>query len=97
MKNFSLWKIKIKFGNYSDYSYICKQNEKDKVMETNNQRVYVTLPDSDISFLRTISRKMGWSVKREQKSGIEKGLEDIQAGRVYHAKNSEDLIKQILG
>ena len=66
-------------------------------MATNNQRVYVTLPSSDIRFLRTISRRMGWHVKREQKSGIEKGLEDIRAGRVYHAKNSEDLINQILG
>ena len=66
-------------------------------METSNQSVYVTLPSADIRFLRTLSRKMGWSVKRERKSGIEKGLEDIRAGRVYHAKDSEDLIKQILG
>lgn len=66
-------------------------------MEASNQSVYVTLPSADISLLRALSRKMGWSVKRERKSGIEKGLEDIQAGRVYHAKNSEDLIKQILG
>ena len=66
-------------------------------METSNQSVYVTLPSTDIRFLRTLSRKMGWSVKRERKSGIEKGLEDIRAGRVYHAKDSEDLIKQILG
>ena len=66
-------------------------------MEASHQSVYITLPSTDISFLRTLSRKMGWSVKRERKSGIEKGLEDVQAGRVYHAKNSEDLVKQILG
>lgn len=65
-------------------------------MEASNQSVYVTPPSTNISFLRTLSRKMGWSVKRKRKSGIEKGLEDVQAGRVYHAKNSEDLIKQML-
>lgn len=66
-------------------------------MEASNQRVYITLPNADVSFLRTLSRKMGWQVKCERKSGIEKGLEDVRAGRVYHAKDSEDLIKQILG
>ena len=61
------------------------------------ENVQITLPYADISFLRTISKKMGWSLKRQRKSGIEKGLEDIRRGNVYHAKNSEDLIKQILG
>ena len=59
--------------------------------------VQLTLPNADLSFLRTISKKMGWSLKLQRKSGIEKGLEDIQKGNVFHAKNSEDLIKQILG
>ena len=66
-------------------------------MQTYTENVQLTLPNADLTFLRTISRKMGWSLKRQRKSGIEKGLEDIQRGNVYHAKNSEDLIKQILG
>ena len=70
---------------------------KDRMMEASNQSVYVTLPSADLKFLRTLSQKMGWSVKCERKSGIEKGLEDVRSGRVYRAKNSEDLIKQILG
>ncbi len=61
------------------------------------ENVQLTLPNADLSFLRTISKKMGWSLKRQRKSGIEKGLEDIRKGNVFHAKNSEDLIKQILG
>lgn len=61
------------------------------------ENVQLTLPYADLSFLRTISKKMGWSLKTKRKSGIEKGLEDIRKGNVYHAKNSEDLIKQILG
>jgi len=61
------------------------------------ENVQLTLPNADLSFLRTISKKMGWSLKRQRKSGIEKGLEDVHKGNVFHAKNSEDLIKQILG
>ena len=59
--------------------------------------VTMSLPNTDLSFLRTLSKKMGWTLKRHRKSGIEKGLEDIRKGNIYHAKNSEDLIKQILG
>ena len=99
-----------------------------------DESVQLTLPLADLSFLRTISRKMGWSLRvqsrsssvglpptgskkaaskqmpsssreiaeREQtrpkdKSGIEKGLDDIRKGNVFHAMNSDDLIKQILG
>ena len=61
------------------------------------ENVQLTLPNADISFLRTISKKMGWLLKLQRKSGIDKGLEDIRKGNVFHAKNSEDLIKQILG
>ena len=31
------------------------------------------------------------------KSGIEKGFEDIRIGNVFHTKDSQDLILQILG
>lgn len=50
-----------------------------------------------MSLLRSLSKKMGWTIHRQRRSGIEKGLEDIRKGNVYHAKNAEDLIKQILG
>jgi len=62
-----------------------------------NQTVNLTLPHADVSFLRALSKKMGWSVRVERKSGIEKGLDDIRKGNLYHAENSEDLLKQILG
>ena len=32
-----------------------------------------------------------------RKSGIEKGLEDIRKENVFRAKNSQDLVNQILG
>ena len=64
---------------------------------TSYQTLNLTLPHADVSFLRTLSKKMGWNVRAERKSGIEKGLDDIRNGKLYHAKNSEDLLKQILG
>ena len=62
-----------------------------------SEDVTLSLPNTDLSFLRTLSKKMGWTMRRHRKTGIEKGLEDIRKGNVFHAKNSEDLIKQILG
>lgn len=34
--------------------------------------------------------------KREQKKGLDKALDDVKAGRVYKAKDVDDLFKQIL-
>ena len=62
-----------------------------------SENVTLSLPHGDLSLLRSLSKKMGWTMRRQRKSGIEKGLDDIRNGNVYHAKNSEDLIKQILG
>ncbi len=62
-----------------------------------SESVTILLPQDDVSLLRNLSKKMGWTIQRKRKSGIEKGLEDIRKGNVHHAKNSEDLIKQILG
>ena len=61
------------------------------------QTVNVTLPQADLGFLRSFSKKMGWNVRVKRMSGIEKGLEDIRTGNVFHAKDSKDLIQQILG
>lgn len=35
------------------------------------------------------------NVKR--KSGLDEALEDIEAGRIYHAESAEEMFKQILG
>ena len=50
---------------------------------------------SDLSFLRTLSKKMGWTIKRPRKSGIDRALDDVKAGRVYEAKNVDDLFEQL--
>jgi len=87
-----------------------------------SENVMLSLPYGDLSLLRSLSKKMGWTMRRQHKdaikkvksdthinsnerkqsrqkvkSGIEKGLDDIRKGNVFHAKNSEDLVKQILG
>ena len=36
-------------------------------------------------------------VEPAPKSGLDKALEDVEAGRVYKAKDVDDLFKQILG
>ena len=64
-----------------------------------SQTIQLTLPKSDIKMLKKLASGMGWvasSLSSKKKSGIEKGLEDIRNGNVYHAKNSQDLISQIL-
>ena len=50
----------------------------------------------DMALLKELAEKYGWSIGKK-KSGIQKGLDDIKAGRVHKAKNAEDMFKQILG
>ena len=54
-------------------------------------RIYV----KNIAYMQTTTNIE--NAKRERKSGIDKGLEDIRKGNVYYAENSEDLIRQIFG
>jgi outer membrane biogenesis lipoprotein LolB len=55
------------------------------------------VPKSDLPFLRKIAKGMGWTITSTKKSGIDLGLEDIKAGRVYRAANAEEMLSQILG
>lgn len=64
-------------------------------METNT--VHINVPKKDMTFLRKLAANMGWTIRTQRKSGIEKALEDVAAGRVYSAKDADDLIRQILG
>jgi len=59
----------------------------------------ITLPEVDLKFLKELAKKLGWTVKSAQKkkSAFEKSLDDIEAGRVYEAKDVDDLFQQCLG
>lgn len=55
--------------------------------------VNISLPKSDMTFLRKLAKNMGWEISSapEKKCGIELGLEDIEKGRVYNAENFESI------
>jgi hypothetical protein len=59
------------------------------------ENVTLSLPNSDLAVLLTLSKRMGWKMKTRRKSGLEKALEDEAAGRIYEAKSFEDLIEQL--
>lgn len=65
-------------------------------MDSAIKKVELSLPEMDMALLKELAKKFGWSIGKK-KSKIEKGIEDIKAGRVYKAKNAEDMFKQILG
>ena len=56
----------------------------------------ITIPQVDFNLLKELAKKFGWVIQTEKKSGIEEAIEDVKAGRVYHAKDAHDLIKQCL-
>ena len=62
---------------------------------TSLERITLEIPSIAVAFLRTLSKKMGWTMKRHRKSGIQQALEDVEAGRVYEAKSVEDLMSQL--
>ena len=64
-------------------------------MDTAIKKVELSLPEMDMALLKELAKKFGWSIGKK-KSGIQKGLDDIKAGRVHKAKNAEDMFKQIL-
>ena len=62
----------------------------------NNITTTITVPQVDFNLLKELAKKFGWVIQTEKKSGIEGALEDVKAGREYHAKDAHDLIKQCL-
>jgi hypothetical protein len=59
------------------------------------QQVFLTIPSSDYRFINALSQKMGWTIRKPRKSGLQKALDDVRAGRVYEAKNVDDLLAQL--
>ena len=59
------------------------------------EHISLEVPSFEVAFLRTLSKKMGWTMKRQRKSGLQQAIEDVEAGRVYEAKSVEDLIEQL--
>ena len=65
-------------------------------MEAVAQRqVYLSIPQSDYRFINTLSHKMGWTIHRERKCGLDRAIDDVRAGRVYQADSVDDLMAQL--
>ena len=64
---------------------------------TNPDTFMLTVPKGDTAFLKTIARKMGWTVKsnRRKMSAYERSLDDERNGRVNHYANSEEFFKKM--
>ena len=102
-RHFVRWQIKnrLKFWRFRYFFVLLWSKSETKKGKTfmqttaNIENVSISIPLSDLSFLRTLSKKMGWKLKRPRKSGIERALDDIKAGRVYEAKSVDDLFEQL--
>ena len=55
------------------------------------------LPKGDMAFLKTIAKKMGWTVKnnRRKMSAYERSLDDERNGRVNRYASSEEFFRKM--
>lgn len=59
--------------------------------------IELTLPDSELSFIKTIAKKFGWTLTTKRAKvpkGIDEGISDIKAGRVREV--SMDELKRLM-
>ncbi len=67
-------------------------------MDTTIRQTFpVTIPESEVKFFKQIAKKMGWSVGKRKKTGMEEALEDIKAGKVSGPYSSTDELFNSLG
>ena len=69
-------------------------------METTTLKTFeISIPEKYVSAIRKLVKSMGGTVKirKEKKCGLDEALEDVKAGRIYHAESTEDMMKQIFG
>ena len=59
------------------------------------ENVSISLPISDLSFLRTLSKKMGWSLKKQKKSKIELAIDDVKTGKNFAERRVDNMMEQI--
>ena len=57
----------------------------------------IAIPEEYAATIRKLIQGLGGKIRKEKKCGLDEALEDVKAGRVYHAESTEDLMKQIFG
>ena len=57
----------------------------------------LTIDDpKDVSLIKKLLAKFeGVTLKKKRKTGLDEALEDVAAGRVFHAESIEDLFRQL--
>ena len=55
------------------------------------------VPKSDTAFLKTMAKKMGWTVRsnRRKMPAYERSLDDERNGRINHYDSSEEFFKKM--
>lgn len=69
-------------------------------METTTLKTFeISIPEKYVSAIRKLVKSMGGSIKirKEKKCGLDEALEEVKAGKIYHAESTEDMMKQIFG
>ncbi len=66
------------------------------------EQIIINVEDKSIlnSLRKILNSLNGVSIvkqKKKRKTGLDEAIEDVKAGRVYTAKNSEEMFKHILG
>ena len=57
----------------------------------------LSIPKTDTSFFRAITKKMGWTAKKNRKnmSSYERSLDDVANGRVSEYASAEEFFKKM--
>ena len=56
----------------------------------------VSIPTDYTEELRHYIKSLKGKIVSKKKNGLDEALDDIKAGRIYHAQSTDDLMKQIL-
>ena len=96
------WEIKregkqFPFSFYSVYLRRKFLKQSDMETTTSLKTFEVTIPEKYADILKKFITSLEGKVKAQKKSGLDEALEDVKAGRIYHAESTKDLMKQILG
>lgn len=66
---------------------------------TNISSYYIDIPKSDLAFFRSMTKRMGWNIKRRQihsQSELNettlRSIKDVKAGKTYKARSAKEMI-----
>ena len=66
-------------------------------MNTTTLTTSITIPQVDLSLLKDLAKKFGWTINSPaKKNGLDEALEDVKNGNIYNASNAQDMIRQCL-